>query len=186
MAQALYKNVGSQSIAVFVYKASDGTPFTGAASTITLKVSKDKASGATLNQNSGHPIGNPDGTNGLADGSGIYFANLDQDETNADLLIFYGTCSTSGYVVEPIAMNTVASGTTLFDGVSAAMPAAGTALASLTFRERLMELTQRFLGETEFDGTYIRIKDNSGTDIHKQTYTGATAAAKSIGAVAAP
>lgn len=182
MAQALYKNVGSQSIAVFVYKASDGTPFTGATSAVTLKVSKDKAAGAALDGNSNSGQAN----SSLGDGSGIYFFNCSQDDTNADLLTFYGVCSTSGYVVEPIVMNTVASGTTLFDGVSAAMPAAGTALASLTFRERLMELTQRFLGETEFDGTYIRIKDNSGTDIHKQTYTGATAAAKSIGAVAAP
>lgn len=183
MAQALYKNVGSQSIAVFCYKSSDGTPLGSASyATVTLKVSKDKGALTLLSDNSG--VARTGNT--LADGSGIFIFDLSQDETNADLLVFVGACSTSGYVVDPIAMNTVASGTTLLDGISMSLPAAGTALGSLTFREGLRMLIQRFLGEVDFDATYLRIKDNSGTNLYKQTYTGAAASAKNVAQIAAP
>lgn len=105
MPQALYKNVASQKIAMAFYNKFTGAPYTGSDLTqLTAKVSKDAGSLTALNLNSAQP------STSLANSSGVYIWDLQQAETNADLLVFTAACTDTDYIAEAVIMNTAPQG----------------------------------------------------------------------------
>lgn len=95
----MYKNVASQKIAVYATTLSTGAAKTGDASNITAQISLD--GGATAATNDANPA-ELDAT----DAPGIYVFDMQQAETNADMIVLYSKSSTSGVSIEPVVIYT--------------------------------------------------------------------------------
>ncbi len=91
----LYKNTASQKIAIYAFDTSANTAKTGDALNITGYISKD--CGVSAQTNDVNPT-ELDATNC----AGLYFFDLTQAETNADLFILSAKSSTSGISIEPV------------------------------------------------------------------------------------
>lgn len=85
----MQKNVASQKWIVFAFDETDNTPKTGDAAQITAEISKDGAAGG----------GNITDTNPTELEDGYYVFNLEQGETNADLLLILPESSTGNIQV---------------------------------------------------------------------------------------
>ncbi len=85
----MQKNVASQKWIVFAFDRTDNTPKTGDASQITAEISKNGAAGG----------GNITDTNPTELEDGYYVFDLDQGETNADLLALLPESSTGNIQV---------------------------------------------------------------------------------------
>ncbi|MFA5187042.1 MAG: hypothetical protein WC551_11220 [Patescibacteria group bacterium] len=116
----MFKNVGSQKIAVFAYDTAAAAPKTGDAANITAQISLD--GGATAATDDTNPT-ELDAT----DAPGIYIFDLTQAETNADLIILSAASATSDIVLEPVIVytQTVMRGT---DGANTTTPPAAAAI----------------------------------------------------------
>lgn len=91
---AIWKNVASQKLAVFAYDSTDGSAKTGDASNITAQISLD--GGATDATNDVNPT-ELDAT----DAPGIYLFDLEQAETNADLIVVAPVSATANILLDP-------------------------------------------------------------------------------------
>ena len=91
----MYKNIGSQKVAVFAWDGAAGTPKAGDAANITAKISLDGGASAATND------ANPTELD-ATDHPGIYIFDLLQAETNADLVVITPVSSTSDITIRPI------------------------------------------------------------------------------------
>jgi len=96
----MFKNVGSQKIAVFAWDTVAGAPKTGDAGNITAQISKD--GGATAATDDVNPT-----ELDAADAKGVYLFDMLQAETNADLVVLSPVSSTGNIVLEPVFVYTV-------------------------------------------------------------------------------
>jgi hypothetical protein len=96
---AVYKNKASQKIAVFAYDSTDGSKKTGDAGNITAQISKDGAATAATNDVNPTEL---DAT----DAPGIYIFDLEQAETNADMIVLAAVSSTSDIELDPVIIYT--------------------------------------------------------------------------------
>lgn len=91
----LYKDTGSQKIAVFAYTASTGAAKTGDAANITAYISKDFGSATATNDVNPTEL---DATNM----PGWYVFDLTQAETNAEVIVLAPKSGTSGVVLDQL------------------------------------------------------------------------------------
>lgn len=91
---AVYKNQTSQKIAVFAVDAT-GAPKTGDAAQITAQISKDGGECAATNDTNPTEL---DAT----DAPGVYLFDMEQAETNGNLIVLQAKSSTSGVVIRPV------------------------------------------------------------------------------------
>ena len=91
----LYKNQALQKIGLYVASRSSGGGLANVGASLSVIISKDGAAFASL----------ADGT--ITDrGNGLYFVNLSQAETNADLIVVTATSTNPDAVVRPIEITT--------------------------------------------------------------------------------
>jgi hypothetical protein len=103
----MFKNIGSQKIALFAFDTTTGAPKTGDAANITAYVNKDFAGASALGDTSATEI---DATNA----KGWYLFDLTQAETNGDALVFTGKSSTANVSVVGQLVYTVPANFTAF------------------------------------------------------------------------
>jgi hypothetical protein len=100
----MYKNTASQKVAIYAYNSTTGAPVTGDAANITGLISKDGAVAAATNDV--NPAPGP--TTAQA---GVYYFDLAQAETNADLVVLSAVSATSGVRIDPVIARTVTAAT---------------------------------------------------------------------------
>ena len=93
----MYKNVGSQKVAVFAWNSLAETPETGDAANITAEISKDGGASAPTNN------ANPTELDAI-DHPGVYLFDLTQSETNADLIVITPSSITANVVFDPLSL----------------------------------------------------------------------------------
>lgn len=125
----MQKNVASQKLAVYAWNTLNNSPETGDAGNITAQISKEV--GATAPTNDAAPT-ELDAT----DAPGVYYFNLLQAETNADLIIVSPVSSTAGVTLEPVIIYTTPAGfpddvMVGTDGANTTVPDAATTAAGL-------------------------------------------------------
>lgn len=86
----MFKNVASQSIALFAFDTTTGAPKTGDSANMVFYITKDWGSVTAISSNSGVPT-EMDSTNA----KGWYKIAVSQTETNADQVVLSGKSSTS-------------------------------------------------------------------------------------------
>lgn len=91
----IYKNIGSQKLAVYAYTVADGAAKTGDAGNITCYLSKDWGGAAAVTDTNPTEL---DSTNM----KGWYVFDLAQAETNAEVLVFAPVSATAGVVVDQV------------------------------------------------------------------------------------
>lgn len=96
----IYKNVGSQKLAIFAYDSTDGSAKTGDSANITAQISLNGGTTAATNDTNPTEL---DAT----DAPGIYIFDLTQAETNADLIIVAPVSSTGDVLIDPIIIYTI-------------------------------------------------------------------------------
>jgi hypothetical protein len=92
---AIYKNTTGQKLAVYAYTVADGAAKTGDAAQITSYVSKDWGGAAAVTDT------NPTELNST-NMPGWYVFDLEQAETNAEVIVFAPKSSTSGVVLDQV------------------------------------------------------------------------------------
>jgi len=95
----MYKNVASQKVAVYAWDNAAGTSKTGDAAQITAQISKDGAATAATNDVNPTEL---DAT----DAPGIYIFDMEQAETNGDLIVISPVSSTADIVLRPVIIYT--------------------------------------------------------------------------------
>ncbi len=98
-ASALQKNVASQKIGVYAHDTSADTPKTGDAGNITAYIWQDWTSGAASNDTNPTEL---DSTNA----PGIYVFDVQQGETNADVVCLYAKSSTGNIQLDVVIVHT--------------------------------------------------------------------------------
>ena len=96
----MLKNVASQKIIVFAWDNAAGAPMTGDTGNISAQISKDV--GATAATNDAAPT-ELDAT----DAKGIYYFDMTQAETNANLVMLSAVSSTADIDLQPVIIYTV-------------------------------------------------------------------------------
>ena len=123
----MYKNTASQKVACFAWDGASGAAKTGDAANISAQISKDGAACAATNDAAPTELD-------AADAPGIYIFDLEQAETNADMVVIAPVSSTADVIIRPIITYTVAAidvGTTTIEGAITLQAALSTILAAL-------------------------------------------------------
>ena len=113
----MFKNVASQKVAVFAWNNSLGVAKTGDAGNITAQISKDGAATAATNDTNPTEL---DAT----DAPGIYIFDMEQAETNADLVVICAVSSTADIVLRPVIIYTQTVVPTLTEFNARTLPSA--------------------------------------------------------------
>ena len=95
----MFKNVASQKVAVYAWDNAAGAAKTGDAANISAQISKDGAACAATNDAAPTEL---DAT----DAPGIYIFDMEQAETNADLIVIAPVSSTTDIVLRPVILYT--------------------------------------------------------------------------------
>jgi len=101
----MFRNVGSQKVAVFAWANDAGSAKTGDAANISAQISIDGAATAATNDVNPTEL---DAT----DAPGIYIFDMTQAETNGDMIVIAPVSSTSDVVLRPVIIYTNPSGST--------------------------------------------------------------------------
>lgn len=94
---ALNKDVAGQKITVFAWDTVNNVPMPDIAGSITAFISKDGAAGVATDDT------NPDAA---SDMDGLYFFDMTQDETNADLITLSAVSSVDNVLLDPVIIYT--------------------------------------------------------------------------------
>jgi len=100
MQNHIIKNKASQKIYIFAENATTRAGVTGQADNITARISKD---GGTVVQTADVNPTEVDATYM----PGVYAFDMTQDETNANMILLTALCTTSGVVINPVAIMTM-------------------------------------------------------------------------------
>lgn len=118
-------------------------------------------------------------------GNGIFRAPLTQANTNGDLIIFNPFVAHNSAQTTPLArftartfmVRTIAQYQNVkltsdgLDSVSTTLPAGGTALSAMNYREKMTLLTQRFLGKVSKTSSVLTIYDDTLSSLKTQSLT---------------
>lgn len=125
---AIYKNAGSQKVAVFAYDKTTGLPKTGDAANITAYLSKDWGAAAAITDTNPTEM---DATNM----AGWYAFDVSQAETNAEVMIIAPKSATANVVIDQAQVfteNLAANRTGTVGSVTGAVGSVAGAVASVT------------------------------------------------------
>lgn len=164
--------------AIKCYYSLDNGTFTDVAAITTVASGSDTTSGA----------GNPDG---------LFRCPLSQAQTNGDVIIFNPYVAANTAQTTPLArftartflVRTISSyqyAKLTSDGldlVSTTLPGSGTALSAMSYRERTLLSTQRFLGKHSKTPTTLSIFDNSDVLLKTQDLTDDGSGTESVSAI---
>lgn len=102
--QTVYKNTASQKLAVYAYNSATGAPVSGDAANITGLISKDGGEAAATNDV------NPAPSPTMAQ-AGVYYFDLTQAETNADLVVVSASSTTENVRIDPVIIEAITAAT---------------------------------------------------------------------------
>jgi len=153
----MFKNIGSQKVAVFAWDNAAGSAKTGDAANISAQISIDGAATAATDDVAPTEL---DST----DAPGIYIFDMTQAETNGDLIVISPVSSTSDIVLRPVIIytQTVMRGT---DSAYTGTPPTATAIVDEWETQSQADPTGFHVNVLEVNGTGQTANDN-GADIN--------------------
>lgn len=148
----MFKNVASQKIAVYAWDNANGVPKTGDAANISAQISID--GGVTAATNDVAPT-ELDAT----DAPGIYLFDMEQAETNGDLIILSAVSSTADIDLQPVILYTRDLGAEFTKQMTESYAADGVAPTPA----QAMFLIQQVLTQFAISGVTLTIKKLDGS-----------------------
>lgn len=152
----MQKNIASQKVLVFAWDTANNTAKSGDAANITAKISKDCGAAASTDDTNPTEL---DATNF----PGIYYFNLTQTETNADMILIQAVSSTSRVAILPVIIFTTIDLKTEYSEPAQDSPAATT-----TGVVRLNYLYKAWRNKKIQTSTTFKLYDDSGVTVDQK------------------